>query len=181
MRCVEKATLLNSIKGEKLLQICVGSFFGAFVVLNCRPLPHKEQRIAVMVGKQFIWNILVQRIRTILEDPAHLAVQKIAKAWKHITDLRIMVQYTADKFAVLFCKVIDSVKEKIEHLIFRCMMVFRNSWQVSVNSKPQRLSSLGLWRRHPESNRGWRFCRPLPYRLAMAPYLILKRGRLKHI
>ena len=23
-----------------------------------------------MVGKQFIWNILVQRIRTILEDPA---------------------------------------------------------------------------------------------------------------
>ena len=25
------------------------------------------------------------------------------------------------------------------------------------------------WRRRPESNRGWRFCRPLPYRLATAP------------
>ena len=27
-----------------------------------------------------------------------------------------------------------------------------------------------FWRRHPESNRGYRCCRPLPYRLAMAPY-----------
>src|SRR6478736_1741401 len=25
------------------------------------------------------------------------------------------------------------------------------------------------WRRRPELNRGWRFCRPLPYRLATAP------------
>ena len=25
------------------------------------------------------------------------------------------------------------------------------------------------WRRHPDSNRGWRFCRPLPYHLAMPP------------
>ena len=29
------------------------------------------------------------------------------------------------------------------------------------------------WRRHPDSNWGWRFCRPLPYRLAMAPYGVL--------
>ena len=27
-----------------------------------------------------------------------------------------------------------------------------------------------FWRRHPESNRGQRCCRPLPYRLAIAPY-----------
>ena len=27
-----------------------------------------------------------------------------------------------------------------------------------------------FWRHHPESNRGWRLCRPLPYRLAMMPY-----------
>ena len=26
-------------------------------------------------------------------------------------------------------------------------------------------------RRHPDSNRGWRFCRPLPYHLAMAPWV----------
>ena len=26
-----------------------------------------------------------------------------------------------------------------------------------------------IWRRRPELNRGWRFCRPLPYRLATAP------------
>src|SRR3954466_8034240 len=25
------------------------------------------------------------------------------------------------------------------------------------------------WRRRPDLNRGWRFCRPLPYRLATAP------------
>ena len=28
-----------------------------------------------------------------------------------------------------------------------------------------------VWRRHPDSNRGWRFCRPLPYHLAMAPII----------
>ena len=27
------------------------------------------------------------------------------------------------------------------------------------------------WRRRPDLNRGWRFCRPLPYRLATAPSL----------
>ncbi len=31
-----------------------------------------------------------------------------------------------------------------------------------------------IWRHHPESNRRWRFCRPLPYRLAMVPF-----GRVK--
>ena len=27
----------------------------------------------------------------------------------------------------------------------------------------------GFWRRRPDLNRGWRFCRPLPYHLATAP------------
>src|SRR6476620_3096121 len=27
----------------------------------------------------------------------------------------------------------------------------------------------GKWRRRPDLNRGWRFCRPLPYLLATAP------------
>src|SRR5713226_10714671 len=27
------------------------------------------------------------------------------------------------------------------------------------------------WRRRPDLNRGWRFCRPLPYHLATAPYV----------
>ena len=26
-----------------------------------------------------------------------------------------------------------------------------------------------FWRRRPDLNRGWRFCRPLPYHLATAP------------
>ena len=73
MRGVEKATLLNSTKCEKLFQISMSIFFGAICALNRSPLPHKEQRIAVMVGKQFIRNILVQCIRAILEDPPHLA------------------------------------------------------------------------------------------------------------
>ncbi len=30
-----------------------------------------------------------------------------------------------------------------------------------------------LWRRHPDSNWGWSFCRALPYHLAMSPYYIL--------
>ena len=101
---------------------------GAIGTFDRGPLPHKEQRIAVMVGKQFIGNILAQRIRAILEDPPHLAVQKVAEAGKHIADLRIVRQYPADQFAMLFCKGVDPVKEKIEHLIFRCMMVFRKSY-----------------------------------------------------
>ncbi len=32
----------------------------------------------------------------------------------------------------------------------------------------------GGWRRHPESNRGSRFCRPLPYLLAMPPLFSIK-------
>lgn len=57
-----------------------------------------------MVGKQFIRNILLQRIRAIPEDPPHLAVQKVAEAGKYIAGLRIVRQYTADQFIVLFCK-----------------------------------------------------------------------------
>ena len=41
---------------------------------HSRPLPHKEQRIAVMVDKQFIQHILLLSIRAILEYPPHLAV-----------------------------------------------------------------------------------------------------------
>lgn len=29
---------------------------------------------------------------------------------------------------------------------------------------------LSFWRRHPDSNWGWSFCRALPYHLAMSPY-----------
>src|SRR5262245_34405685 len=37
---------------------------------------------------------------------------------------------------------------------------------------------LGIWRRRPDLNRGWRFCRPLPYLLATAP-LKMARGPMK--
>ena len=30
-------------------------------------------------------------------------------------------------------------------------------------------AELPVWRHHPESDRGWGLCRPLPYRLAMVP------------
>jgi hypothetical protein len=32
------------------------------------------------------------------------------------------------------------------------------------------------WRRRPDLNRGWRFCRPLPYHLATAPKVRVSRG-----
>ena len=35
----------------------------------------------------------------------------------------------------------------------------------------------GIWRRRPDLNRGWRFCRPLPYHLATAPNEEPKRSR----
>ena len=31
---------------------------------------------------------------------------------------------------------------------------------------------LSFWRHHPDLNWGWGFCRPLPYHLAMMPYII---------
>jgi hypothetical protein len=36
-------------------------------------------------------------------------------------------------------------------------------------SRLKRISSKKSWRRRPDLNRGWRFCRPLPYHLATAP------------
>ena len=36
-----------------------------------------------------------------------------------------------------------------------------------------------IWRRRPDLNRGWRFCRPLPYHLATAP-IGLVRGMSTH-
>ncbi len=38
-----------------------------------------------------------------------------------------------------------------------------------------------FWRRHPESNRGWRLCRPMPYRLAIAPYGAIDEIRTRDI
>ena len=51
-------------------------FFIINFSFHSRPLPHKEQRIAVMVDKQFIQHILLLSIRATLEYPPHLAVQK---------------------------------------------------------------------------------------------------------
>src|SRR5262249_50190390 len=54
---------------------------------------------------------------------------------------------------------------------------------IKKNLRPQACSfgaqawrfSEGMWRRRPDLNRGWRFCRPLPYLLATAP-LKMTRG-----
>src|SRR5687767_2885616 len=35
------------------------------------------------------------------------------------------------------------------------------------------------WRRRPDLNRGWRFCRPLPYHLATAPVGTRLYGRVR--
>ena len=35
-----------------------------------------------------------------------------------------------------------------------------------------------IWRCHPDLNRGWRFCRPRPYRLAMAPCFAINKWQL---
>src|SRR5687767_1199056 len=34
-----------------------------------------------------------------------------------------------------------------------------------------------IWRRRPDLNRGWRFCRPLPYHLATAPFSLRESTR----
>ena len=54
----------------------------------------------------------------------------------------------------------------------------RRMVRLSARRPARRDSSLGTgeedlrrWRRRPDLNRGWRFCRPLPYHLATAPYL----------
>ena len=39
-----------------------------------------------------------------------------------------------------------------------------------IKKKTDYLSIVGFWRRHPDSNWGWSFCRALPYHLAMSPY-----------
>ena len=38
-----------------------------------------------------------------------------------------------------------------------------------------------IWRRRPDLNRGWRFCRPLPYHLATAPTKMCSLGILARV
>ena len=48
---------------------------------------------------------------------------------------------------------------------------FGNSREHLIVSPPNKRWSFPrkIWRRRPDLNRGWRFCRPLPYHLATAP------------
>src|SRR5687768_767888 len=39
--------------------------------------------------------------------------------------------------------------------------------------------TINCWRRRPDLNRGWRFCRPLPYHLATAPVGTRLYGRVR--
>ena len=128
----------------------MGGFFGTIAALNRGPLPNEKQRIAVMIGKQFIGNILLHRVRAIPEYPPHLAVQEVAEAGKHIADLRILRQYAADPLVVLFREVVNSVKEKIQHLVFRRMVIFRKAdffRKRKQQSEPQHSRKVlsGLW------------------------------------
>ena len=49
-----------------------------------------------------------------------------------------------------------------------------------IEKSPVRKNRTFFWRHHPESNWGKGLCRPLPYRLAMVPYLVFleNKGRL---
>ena len=52
-----------------------------------------------------------------------------------------------------------------------------NGWLANRSSLACRVSE--GWRRRPDLNRGWRFCRPLPYLLATAPHEGRKTVRLR--
>jgi hypothetical protein len=41
---------------------------------------------------------------------------------------------------------------------------------------PRRFIHRKNWRRRPDLNRRWRFCRPLPYHLATAPFREVSHG-----
>ena len=69
----------KQIDGAQRLVPAMQAEWDAIIInfsFHSRPLPHKEQRIAVMVDKQFIQHILLLSIRVIVEYPPHLAVQK---------------------------------------------------------------------------------------------------------
>ena len=75
-------------------------------------------------------------------------------------------------------------KRRLASFIFAEIWILRKTTLRKRNAekrrKPEKISgsSTGIfydrntWRHHPESNWRWRFCRPLPYRLAMVPYSV---------
>ena len=51
-------------------------------------------------------------------------------------------------------------------------------WIIQLKKTPRQRGF--CWRHHPESNWRWRFCRPLPYRLAMVPCINMATQRVLH-
>ena len=63
------------------------------------------------------------------------------------------------------------LREAVAKLAARHGTILGQSARIAVNDDDRNRSNLlrKVWRRRPDLNRGWRFCRPLPYLLATAP------------
>ncbi len=62
-------------------------------------------------------------------------------------------------------------KISVLNILIYCSSVVKRILLLAIKSPtPHKNVGQFLWRRHPDLNWGWRFCRPLPYHLAMAPY-----------
>ena len=58
-----------------------------------------------------------------------------------------------------------------DSLLFCCQTLYLATI-ILLRRSQTKLRSNEDWRRHPDSNRGSRFCRPVPYHLAMPPRII---------
>ena len=64
----------------------------------------------------------------------------------------------------------DAFNTRIDQLLAVNMGADADHYVSSVEAHTQSRELLKeFWRRRPDLNRGWRFCRPLPYHLATAP------------
>ena len=61
------------------------------------------------------------------------------------------------------------LKSTVRHFICSLPEINLSAFQVNLG--------LSKWRRRPDLNRGWRFCRPLPYHLATAPIKVNHRHK----
>ena len=87
--------------------------------------------------------------------------------------LKICKLSFTNKHRSIYCCLARGVRKASHCSAERTFFAWAKNRSLALCGSPKKqgnfLVSLFFWRHHPESNWGWKFCRLLPYRLAMVP------------
>ena len=96
-------------------------------------------------------NDLRVPVKIAQEQLGHASIQTTLNIYTHVVD-------ASDRQAI----------EAVERQLFPTVPKSEEAERAPKSTSAGRLAGES-WRRRPDLNRGWRFCRPLPYHLATAP------------